>query len=113
MGSAISRLGRKATSPASWPGVRGVVLVAGLAITTVGFLIAAAPASAAKPHGGARYLGFEGPEIPIYVNTGLGLFTQGRHRSKPKLRLALVAQRPVSPADQKHQMRAKVTPSRR
>jgi hypothetical protein len=43
-------------------GVRGVVLVAGLAITTVGFLMAAAGASAAEPHGGAHYLGFEGIE---------------------------------------------------
>ena len=44
--------------------VRGAVLAAGLALTA-GFLIGAAPASAAKPHAGGRYLGCEGTDAQV------------------------------------------------
>jgi hypothetical protein len=47
--------------------VRGAVLVACLALTTAGFLVAATGAAAAKPRGGAHFLGFEGIETQAVV----------------------------------------------
>jgi hypothetical protein len=55
--------------------MRGAGLAAGLVLTTAGFLIAAAGASAAKPHGGAHYLGFEGSETQdIVTQSGADLY---------------------------------------
>jgi hypothetical protein len=58
--------------------LRGVVLAVGLALTTAGFLIAAAHASAAKPHGGAHYLGFEGSEMGYVGHYSGGLSSSVR-----------------------------------
>ena len=85
--------------------VRVVVRFAVLALAIAGFLVATAPASAAKPHGGASYFGFEGSEssysghnggdMSVLVSSSGRKFIGGKYKYLPESYVDIV--RPCGP----------------